>query len=1057
MLEIRLPPLQPPTGAHARRRIGDFPYRLVSDRKTECLRRAVQAEQRGASATVCRYTGAPHRSTSPNLLPTCFVERTVLANLRCVIAIWTLLLIPQLVNGQQVDSADKDYAAELPRIAAKSLEEAQRAIEVLDGFQLELVAAEPLVTDPVAFAFDARGRLFVVEMRDYSEQETEHLGRIALLTDEDGDGQMDHRATFVEGLSWPTAIWPWQDGVLVAEPPRITWYRDTDDDLQSDHAEDWFTGFGRGNVQGLVNSLRWGVDGLIHGATSSAGAEIELVAQAGGTLPLGRRDFAIDPLTKTMQAESGGGQHGLSFNRWGDKFVTSNSDHLQQIIDLDSWLAQHSAPVPMPSTRRSIAEDGPQAEVFRSSPVEPWRIVRTRLRVSGVAPGVVEGGGRAAGYFTGATGTWIMDGEQGFGDSGTDTALVCDVGSNLIHRKRLIDNGLFWTASRIDEQSELVRSRDTWFRPVQLGDGPDGALYIADMAREVIEHPKSLPPMIKKHLDLTSGRDRGRIWRISRSTSHASAAVDMASLSSSALVSRLEDPIAWRRRMASQLLVERQAVDVRDELNRLAGNSELPESRILALHLIHRLGMFSGDVARTALQDQHPRVLEHALNLVRQAGLTQALPGELVTLATHEAPRVQLALAEAAAELDDASRQAVLAPMLAHVSEPLVRATLATAAGNDSWQLLRSSELAQTDSAGFASWLRLLLPVWSRQAGSKAALAAWIKTELEPESKHFSVWLDALRQLPDRRAAVQVLRTLPAAQWSAVMDRIEQHIADTAQAERLSWLGLLPTERQTGWLERWLTPSIGEQRQTLLIRAADWAGHPQLPELLIERFTTMTPAVQQEALRVLSSRKASSMQLAAALESGKIRRSHIPPALRQQLVSDRDPQVAQAFQALLEQVAADRQKLIADYARELDTNAPRSIDAGRQVFARVCAQCHRIDAVGNDVGPPLKQLADKSPRQLLETILDPNGEVDPKYASYSVLLEDGRVLAGIIREETPAQLILVEAGGTVQTVLRDEIEQLKSNGISFMPVGLEEQVSPQQMAALIEYLRSVGG
>ena len=182
-------------------------------------------------------------------------------------------------------------------------------------------------------------------------------------------------------------------------------------------------------------------------------------------------------------------------------------------------------------------------EVFRASPVEPWRIVRTRLRVSGVAPGAVEGGGRAAGYFTGATGTWIMDRERGFGyptesvTDGPDIALVCDVGSNLVHRKRLIDQGLFWSAQRIDQQSELLRSRDIWFRPVQLGDGPDGALYIADMYREVIEHPLSLPPMIKKHLDLTSGRDRGRIWRLASPHTPRLASEDLTQLDNAALVS----------------------------------------------------------------------------------------------------------------------------------------------------------------------------------------------------------------------------------------------------------------------------------------------------------------------------------------------------------------------------------------------------------------------------------------------------------------------------------------------------------------------------------------
>ena len=152
--------------------------------------------------------------------------------------------------------------------------------------------------------------------------------------------------------------------------------------------------------------------------------------------------------------------------------LQSNSDHLQQVLDLESWLGTHASQAAIPQLRRSIAADGPQAEVFRSSPVEPWRIVRTRLRTQGLVPGPVEGGGRAAGYFTGATGTCVVGETSAFGSSGYDTALVCDVGSNLVHRKKLVDHGLFWEANRIDSASELVRSSDTWFPARSAGGWP---------------------------------------------------------------------------------------------------------------------------------------------------------------------------------------------------------------------------------------------------------------------------------------------------------------------------------------------------------------------------------------------------------------------------------------------------------------------------------------------------------------------------------------------------------------------------------------------------------
>ena len=162
------------------------------------------------------------------------------------------------------------------------------------------------------------------------------------------------------------------------------------------------------------STFQWGLDNRIHGATSSSGADVVRVDQertGSGSpavidpqpLALRGRDFAFDPRTLEMQPTSGGAQHGLSFNQWGDKFVCSNSDHIQHVRFEDRYVARNPYFAP-PGPRASIATDGPQADVFRSSPIEPWRIVRTRLRVQGIVPGPVEGGGTPAGYFTGATG-----------------------------------------------------------------------------------------------------------------------------------------------------------------------------------------------------------------------------------------------------------------------------------------------------------------------------------------------------------------------------------------------------------------------------------------------------------------------------------------------------------------------------------------------------------------------------------------------------------------------------------------------------------------------------
>src|SRR6185369_825869 len=156
-----------------------------------------------------------------------------------------------LVAQQPKDSVDKDYAAELPRIAAKEPAEAMATFHVAAGFKIEQVAAEPLVADPVAIAFDENLRLFVVEMRGYSENKDEKVSRIRLLEDVDGDGRFDKSTIYQDGLAWPTAIFCWMGGVIVVDAPDMFYLKDTNGDGKAEERRTLYTGLGVSNVQGL--------------------------------------------------------------------------------------------------------------------------------------------------------------------------------------------------------------------------------------------------------------------------------------------------------------------------------------------------------------------------------------------------------------------------------------------------------------------------------------------------------------------------------------------------------------------------------------------------------------------------------------------------------------------------------------------------------------------------------------------------------------------------------------------------------------------------------------
>jgi putative membrane-bound dehydrogenase-like protein len=257
------------------------------------------------------------------------------------------------------------------------------------------------------------------------------------------------------------------------------------------------------------------LDNRIHGLTAPNGGIVtNLVRKSDKPLNLNNQNFSIDPRTMEMLPENGGGQYGMSFNTRGRKFTCSNSEHLMSWM-YDSHYADRNPYYVMPKSLVSIAVDGGAAEVFRISPEEPWRVIRTKWRVSGIASGPVEGGGRASGYFTGATGATIYRGNA-FPSEFLDNAFTGDAGGNLVHRKIVYPDDVGVKAKRpADEQNvEFLASKDTWFRPTQFANAPDGTFYVIDIYREIIEHPWSLPEQLKKHMDLNSGNNRGRIYRI---------------------------------------------------------------------------------------------------------------------------------------------------------------------------------------------------------------------------------------------------------------------------------------------------------------------------------------------------------------------------------------------------------------------------------------------------------------------------------------------------------------------------------------------------------------
>ena len=973
------------------------------------------------------------------------------------------------VGASAAAAEEEDYSQELPRIPPTSPTDALKTFRTLPGFTVEQVAAEPLLRSPVAVAYDGVGRAYVVEMIDYSEQDKEFLGSVRLLEDLNGDGVFDKSTLFADKLSWPTAIACYDGGVFVGAAPDIFYLKDTTGDGQADQRDVVFTGFGRSNVQGLFNSFHWGLDNRIHGAVSSSGAQVKRPGDdSAPPVSLNGRDFSFDPRKLDIRPESGGAQHGMCFDDFGRKFVCSNSDHLQLVMYEDRYLARNRS-LSAPGPRVSIAADGPQAEVFRISPVEPWRIVRTRLRVTGKVPGPVEGGGRAAGYFTGATGATVYRGDAWPAEY-RGQAFIGDVGSNIVHRKVLKPQGMGLVAERVDDKVEFLASTDTWFRPAQFVNAPDGCLHVIDVCRETIEHPASLPPMIKKHLDLTSGRDRGRLYRVRPQGYQSPAIARLAELKTAELIPYLAHRNAWHRVTAQRLLWERADRTVAPAVGELAKSAPLAEGRLHALCTLAGLGLLEIGHLLPALADAHPGVRRNAIRLAEPLLADSVeLRQKVAALATDEDPLVRYQLAFTLGEFAGDSRLDGLVRVLARDgADRWVRlaclSSLSEGAGDVLTRLVAQESFLQQPAAGpVLTELTQLIGTQARPGDVSAVLTTLDK--LPAESKDLAGKLVAtlsealvkanspLRDkiTADAGKAKELLRELLQSAQTVAVDaqRPEQERAD---ATRTLGLG---DYTASGPILAQLVDS--RQPQTVQLAAVATLGrfrNPEIGTMLVDAWPSFGPKLRPVALETIFSQAEWLVPFLQAIQKEEIPASDVEPGRFRLLENHADARVQKLVGDLKSKVAVSkRADVLADYAPALQL-AGRA-DEGRKHFQKVCSVCHKLEGQGHEIGPNLAAIQNRGAEAILVNLMDPNREVNPQYVNYILQNKAGKSVTGLIAAETANSVTLRRQENQQDTVLRDDIETLRSSGLSIMPEGLEKNLDRQAVAELIAYLLSI--
>jgi putative membrane-bound dehydrogenase-like protein len=932
-----------------------------------------------------------------------------------------------------------------------SPERSLAAMRTRPDMTVELVAAEPLVVDPVAIDFGADGRLWVAEMRDYPagiDGKYGPGGRVKHLTDVNGDGRYDEATTFLDGIPFPTGVTVWNKGVLVCTAPDILYAEDTDNDGKADVIKKLFTGFATHNFQARVNSLQYGLDNWVYASTGLFGGKIS--SFRGNEIDLTSRDFRMMPDTGEIEPVTGQTQQSRVRDDWGNWFGCDSGTLIRHYPVVDHYVRRNPQYAP-PATAINVADYPNSNRLFPISPVVTFKL-------SG-PPGLV----------TAACGLGIYRDEL-LGKEFAGNAFTCEPVCQVVHRLVLSPHDASFSGRRAkdEQQSEFLASSDNWFRPVQARTGPDGALYVVDMYRYVIEHPIWIPPEVVATLDVRAGDTRGRIYRVFPKNHPPRPIVRLNKSDTAGLVAALDSPNGPQRDLSQRMLVDRGDRSAVTLLERLARESNRPQTRLQALCALDGLHALAAGSVEHALGDEHPGVRRHAIRLAeRFAGKSDRILAMLGKLVDDKDAQVRIQLAYTMGEFrgDEAATAlatlastysddpylvaAAMSSLRAENARPFTRQVLSLAASQkrESPERVLSALLAMDFAANDPQ-------LWSDVLQSAAANAsepprAWKFTLLARllAARDRSGDSQARPLSADDERRIETLLTL-------AREKIRDEKSDLAM--RIAALGVLgignapAADADRALLANLLSPRQSVEIQLAAVNQLATVAGDAAPSLLLNRWSVCSPAVRAGILDALLNRPTGQTALLDMLERGTITIADLDATRRQRLLEGADEKTRTRAAKLVTTTSnADRHQLIEQY-----NSAATKGDAkkGQAVFAKACAACHKLGNVGVLVGPDLAPLASKPRQTLLAAILDPNQAVDPRYISYQALTDAGESISGLLSTETATSIVLTSQDGKQHTLLRSEIDEFKSTGKSLMPEGLEKDVSPAQMADLLAFL-----
>ena len=983
--------------------------------------------------------------------------------------------VDELVSKEEL--ATLRYPVDGPRTAADTVKQFQME----PGFKATAIASEPLINKPIAMQWDGKGRLWIAETPEYPNgrrpmvteawKETGVLvpdnydrparDRISVLEDTDGDGILDKKTVFHTGLELVTGFCLYGDGVIAVGQPDIVFLHDTNGDGKADKEEPLYTGFTPGDTHFVANHFIVAPDGWIYADTGS-GPDVHSVAhpEVKARLSSGLFRFKPDGTAIEQVSSKGGNGFGAEVTSEGELFFNqATSGSPVQHVALPEWILAKGK-VGSTGSAKSVIEN---RKVIR--PDMPDRAALMQIDVVGgysasTASALYEGGAWPASY---------------------DHGIFCtEPILDIIHYEKLVPAGPTFTGEMVRTDREWLRSMDYWFFPVDVSFGPDGAMYVLDFYCPVVAHSDSRGPQHSKAgASIRPDRDHyfGRIYRIQNDEAKKLTQPDLTKASAAELVLAFDHPNKLTRFTAHRLFMDRKdAATAVPVLTSMAESDAFIPGRILALWALQRLDKLTPATLLKAFQSSDASLRKAALLVAETAG-PKANASDVAALLKDPDARVRLTAlramasvpmtAESAAALlailpqleDDWSKSAAVAAASSNAG-PVLEAALAIkgAPSNALLDLAASLANALTDKQDSVALGRVIIA--AAKASKEAQPLALVVLEaaannLPPAPANLEGVDAALRSLLAPSSSLSACALPFAVAWDktgalkllttkVIDDELRSFFSGNSPSGALAMVirGLVHARAA----DTRIIPAVlafveaKDQLGPDTISALTATGDPALGKPLVAKLDKLSPTAQTALFDALVTRTEWANDILDALESKQLAATLLGPSRLSKLRLHPDPAISKRALKVIEALGGGtnpkKDEIIARLAPLIDSKAG-DLAKGKEMFTAACSVCHKLNGVGQEVGPVLDGIGVHGTAELLIHIIDPSRVVDNEHRTWSIALKNGTFATGIIARENDRAITLHLPGGISQDIKLADIKSRQDTGLSLMPEGFE--------------------